>query len=53
MINARNFAGARGPLSGLTFIDCGQFLAAPVVTLYAAAMGARVIKVRDLYYKQC
>ena len=42
--NATGTAG-HGPLSGLLFLDCGQFLAGPVVSLYAAALGARVIKI--------
>jgi CoA:oxalate CoA-transferase len=33
------------PLRKLVFLDCGQFLAGPVVSMYAAALGARVIKV--------
>eukprot|EP01044_Picomonas_judraskeda_P002542 COSAG03_NODE_185_length_10940_cov_3.045383_16_plen_118_part_00 len=34
-----------GPLAGLTVLDCGNFLAGPIVSLHLSAMGADVIKV--------
>ena len=37
-------AGA-GPLAGLTVLDCGNFLAGPIVSLHLSALGADVIKV--------
>lgn len=41
----RGSSGTGGPLSGLTVLDCGNFLAGPIVSLHLAAMGADVIKV--------
>ena len=38
-------APAAGPLSGLRVLDCGNFLAGPVVSLHLGAMGAEVIKI--------
>lgn len=34
-----------GPLQGVTVLDCGQFLAAPLAGLRLADLGARVVKV--------
>jgi hypothetical protein len=34
-----------GPLAGLTVLDCGNFLAGPIVSLHLSAMGADVIKI--------
>eukprot|EP01051_Picozoa_sp_SAG22_P007769 SAG22_NODE_559_length_9115_cov_4.969720_3_plen_435_part_00 len=33
------------PLAGLTVLDCGNFLAGPIVSLHLSALGADVIKV--------
>ena len=37
--------GAAPPLQGLRVLDCGNFLAGPLVSLHMAALGAEVIKV--------
>ena len=38
-------AVAGAPLRGLRVLDCGNFLAGPIVSLHLAALGAEVIKV--------
>ena len=38
----------RGPLDGLRVLDCGNFLAGPVVSMHLSAMGAEVIKVEKV-----
>jgi crotonobetainyl-CoA:carnitine CoA-transferase CaiB-like acyl-CoA transferase len=40
-------SSAGGPLSGLTVLEVGVFMAAPFATMQLADLGARVIKVED------